>query len=98
MNFQLKQLDHIAIRVSNLEKSAQWYEKTLGLKRIKPKEWGAFPIMMLAGESGVALFPAKTSQPKHLPKGDYLIPFHFAFRIAVEDFEKIRIHLVKAIQ
>lgn len=93
MNFQLKNLDHIAIRVRDLEKSAKWYEKTLNLKKVKPKEWGAFPIMMLAGKSGVALFPAKTSQPKNLPEGDYLVPFHFAFRIEVEEFEKIKSHL-----
>ena len=95
MNFQLQYLDHIAIRVRDIEKSAKWYEETLGLKRLKPKEWGAFPIIMLAGNSGIALFPAKTDNPKHLPKGDYLTAFHFAFRVSNEDFEKVRQHLEK---
>lgn len=93
MNFKLQQLDHIAIRVRDLEKSVQWYTDVLGLKKVHPKEWGAFPIMMLAGNSGVALFPSKTTQPKKLPADDFLTPFHFAFRINLDDSEKVKVHL-----
>lgn len=95
MDFQLKHLDHIALRVRDIEKSAKWYEEILGLKKIKPDEWENFPIMMLAGNSGVALFPAKTDNPKNIPEGDYICAFHFAFRISNEDFEKIRNHFEK---
>lgn len=93
MDFTLQQLDHIAIRVSDLEKSARWYESVLGLERLKPEEWGDFPIMMLAGSSGVALFPSKTNNPKQIPEGDFIIAFHFAFRVSNIDFEKVKAHL-----
>ena len=93
MDFELKYLDHIAIRVRDLEKSAKWYEEVLGLKRIKPKEWGDFPIMMSAGNSGIALFSSKTDNPKNIPEGDYIAAFHFAFRVSNEDFEKVQKHL-----
>lgn len=32
-NFKIEQLDHVAIRVADMEISAQWYEKVPGLKR-----------------------------------------------------------------
>ncbi|MCR9289634.1 VOC family protein [Saprospiraceae bacterium] len=93
--FQLQYLDHIAIRVRDVEKSALWYEEVLGLKRVKPREWGAFPIMMLAGKTGIALFPAKTNNPKILPEGDWLVPFHFAFQVSNQEFEKVKQHFEK---
>ena len=54
LDFQLEQLDHIAIRVKDIRASAKWYEEMLGLKPLRPKEWGEFPIIMLAGKSGIA--------------------------------------------
>jgi len=95
MNFKVLQLDHVAIRVKDMEKSAQWYADVLGFKRVQAEEWGAFPIMMIGSNSGVAIFPAKTDSPKPLPEGDWLTTFHFAFRIsrsgldyAMEHFRK----------
>ena len=54
-------LDHVAIRVADMEASSAWYEKVLGLKRYKLPEWGDFPIFLLSGKSGIALFPANTT-------------------------------------
>ena len=51
-------LDHVAIRVRDLEVSANWYQNVLGLKRYQLPEWGDFPIFMMSGKSGIALFPA----------------------------------------
>lgn len=82
MDFKVLQLDHVAIRVKDMEKSAQWYADVLGFKRVQPEEWAPFPIMMIGTNSGVALFPGKTDDPKPLPEGDWLIPFHFAFRVS----------------
>ena len=91
--FTLNFLDHVAIRVRNIELSAQWYEKVLGLKRFQPPEWKPFPIMMLAGQSGIAIFPAKTENPENLPDGDWLVVSHFAFNIDYPDFLKAQKHL-----
>jgi catechol 2,3-dioxygenase-like lactoylglutathione lyase family enzyme len=41
-------LDHVAIRVADIEASAKWYEKVLGLKRYQLPEWGDFPIFLLS--------------------------------------------------
>jgi len=59
--FQINGLDHVAIRVIDLDAAAAWYEKVLGLRKYKLPEWGDFPVFMLAGKVGVALFPADTS-------------------------------------
>lgn len=61
--FTIDHLDHVAIRVKDLEVSASWYEKVLGLTRKTTPEWGAFPIFLLAHKTGVALFPATTEDP-----------------------------------
>lgn len=92
---KLNYLDHVAIYVVDMEKSAAWYEKVLGLKKYKLKEWGEFPIFMLSGKCGVAIFPADASLPAigmayKGPKID-----HFAFNVDRMEFEKARLHYEK---
>jgi len=81
-------LDHVAIRVADMEVSAVWYEKVLGLKRYKLPEWGDFPIYLLSGKSGIALFPANTTDTKLEPTSKNVKIDHFAFNVTKENFEK----------
>ncbi len=90
--FEIDFLDHVAIRVRDMERSAMWYEKVLGLQRVQKEEWGPFPIMMLAGNSGIAIFPAKTDNPQALPPGDWLTVPHFAFRVNQKAFSAAQEH------
>ncbi|WP_224491097.1 NAD(P)H-dependent oxidoreductase [Robertkochia flava] len=87
--FQPRFLDHVAIRVRDLDLSCNWYSNILGLKPYRFQEWGPFPVFMMAGTSGVALFPLKKKG-----KGDMDIPTpcvdHFAFHIPYEEFEGAR--------
>ncbi len=83
-------LDHVAIRVMDLEASAQWYENVLGLKRYQLPEWGAFPIFLLSGKSGIALFPANTTDTKLEPTSKNVKIDHFAFNVTNENFEKAK--------
>ena len=91
-NFQINFLDHVAIRVQDLEASAQWYEQVLGLQRYAPKEWQPFPIFLLAGKTGVALFPASTpsSGSGEIPPGIRID--HFAFQVSREAFAQAQAH------
>ena len=80
-------LDHVAIRVNNPDTSAHWYEEVLGLQRLDTAEyWGPFPVMLVAGKSGIALFPKKA--------GDVLEQvtsrMHIAFNVDQDSFRSFQ--------
>jgi len=87
---EIEFLDHVAIRVADMEASAIWYEKVLGLKRYQLPEWGDFPIFLLSGKSGIALFPANTTDTKLEPTSKNVKIDHFAFNVTSENFEKAK--------
>lgn len=89
-DFKIDFLDHVALRVKDLEVSAQWYERVLGLKRYQFKEWGDFPIFMMANKCGVALFPAQGEAPSSpiLRRGTGID--HFAFNVSRDNFDKAK--------
>ncbi|MCG8326658.1 MAG: VOC family protein [Chitinophagales bacterium] len=92
---ELDFLDHVAIRVKDLEVAADWYEKVLGLKRYQLPEWGPFPIFMLSHKTGIALFPANTAHPSIDPSSKNVKIDHFAFNVNNENFEKAKKHYVE---
>ena len=59
---ELETLDHVALTVADVEEAAQWYEDALGLRRVFAKEWGDYPAMLVAGSTGVALFPTSAAE------------------------------------
>ncbi len=89
-NFTIRFLDHVAIRVTNIDASVEWYQRVLGLKKYQLKEWGSFPILLLAGQSGIALFPANEHDPLLNADSKNVKIDHFAFNVDNENFEKAR--------
>jgi catechol 2,3-dioxygenase-like lactoylglutathione lyase family enzyme len=83
-------LDHVAIGVSDLEVSALWYQKVLGLKKYQLPEWGPYPIFMLSNRSGVALFPVKGEAKSLTSETNPIRIDHFAFNVDLENFEKAK--------
>ena len=80
-------LDHVAIKVANPEFSATWYCDLLDLERYQPEEWKPVPIMVQAGNSGIAIFQDK-DEPVPMSTKD---AFHIAFRVepgGLTDIEK----------
>ena len=83
-------LDHVAIRVKDLDASAEWYQKVLGLEKYQLLEWGEFPIFLLSGKSGIALFPANLHDSKLDANSKNVKIDHFAFNVTRENFEKAK--------
>jgi len=86
--FEIDRLDHVAIRVKDMDASAEWYKKVLGLKRYKLEKWGEFPIFLLSGKAGIALFPANSEHPELDSDSMNVKIDHFAFHVSKENLEK----------
>ncbi len=83
-------LDHVAIRVRDINVSIAWYEKVLGLKKYQLPKWGDFPIFMLSGKAGIALFPANLKDAQLDFNSRNVKIDHFAFNVTNENFEKAK--------
>ena len=92
MNTEIKLefLDHVALMVTDVNASAQWYESVLGLKRYQLPEWGDSPIFLLSGKTGIALFPADKTDNALNPNSKNIKIDHFAFNVTRDNFEKAK--------
>jgi catechol 2,3-dioxygenase-like lactoylglutathione lyase family enzyme len=87
--FSNQGLDHVAIGVADVDRSAGFYREVVGLERAHDA-WDV-PVVMAAQGSGVAIFP----QDMHPGSGDPgAIPpiriLHIAFRVDREGLEAAR--------
>jgi catechol 2,3-dioxygenase-like lactoylglutathione lyase family enzyme len=81
-------LDHIAVRVTDMERSKQWYQRVLGLSAYELDEWGKVPVFLLAGTTGIALFPADLNAVVPDRDSKHVKLDHFAFRLGLDDFKR----------
>jgi catechol 2,3-dioxygenase-like lactoylglutathione lyase family enzyme len=86
--FNIECLDHVALLVTDLDRSVEWYTRVLGLERHYAEAWD-IPIVLYAGTTGVALFPA-TSKGQILSTipSQAIVMQHFAFRVSRANFEE----------
>ncbi len=54
---QLEGIDHVALSVRDVERSAQWYIDVLGFERKHQDVWGGIPTFIAKGSTAIALFP-----------------------------------------
>jgi catechol 2,3-dioxygenase-like lactoylglutathione lyase family enzyme len=86
--FALQGLDHVALAVSDLERSERWYCEVLGLERVHEDVWNV-PVMLVSEGTGVALFRARGSEKGKAP----IRILHVAFRVDRPGFESARAEL-----
>ena len=84
--FQVDRIDHVALSVSDTERSISWYREHLGFQRLYEGEWDGPPFMVGAGTACLALFPARAGG--HEPAR--IRALHVAFGATRENFEAAR--------
>jgi catechol 2,3-dioxygenase-like lactoylglutathione lyase family enzyme len=81
---QLEGIDHVAMGVRDVDRSAKWYIDVLGFKQLHKGMWNGVPTFIGKGNTGIALFPAsqevKTSAHREVRM------LHLAFRADRENF------------
>ena len=81
---QLEGIDHVAMGVRDIERSAKWYIDVLGFKRLHEGMWNGVPTFIGKGNTGIALFPSnvepKTSEHREIRM------LHLAFRADRKNF------------
>jgi catechol 2,3-dioxygenase-like lactoylglutathione lyase family enzyme len=56
---QLEGIDHVAISVRDVERSAKWYIDILGFEQRNQGMWNGIPTFIGKGTTAIALFPAR---------------------------------------
>ena len=83
---QLEGIDHIAIGVRDIERSANWYIDVLGFECLHEGMWNGVPTFIGKGNTGIALFPAKPDAKPTASSHRELRMLHLAFRADHENF------------
>ena len=83
---QLEGIDHVAVGVRDVERSAKWYIEVLGFERLYEGVWGGVPTFIGTGNTGIALFPASPDAKPALTTHRDLRLLHLALRANRENF------------
>ena len=82
---QLDGIDHVALAVSDVERSVQWYVDILGLERQHEGMWNGIPVFAGKGNTGIAFFPARGGDSKSATHNKIRM-LHLAFRANRKNF------------
>jgi catechol-2,3-dioxygenase len=84
---ELEGIDHIALSVSDVGRSAQWYIDVLGLERRHEGMWDRIPVFVGKGSTALALFPLQIrSGSESGPHRSRPSMLHFALRANRQNF------------
>jgi catechol 2,3-dioxygenase-like lactoylglutathione lyase family enzyme len=82
----LEGIDHVALSVRDVERSAQWYIDVLGFERRHEGMWDGIPVFIGKGTTSLALFPTKSNERSASSgRGDVRM-LHLALRANRENF------------
>ena len=87
----LEAIDHVALAVRDVERSAQWYVDVLGFERQHDDVWGGYPVFVGKNNAAIALFPVRS--PSSSSSSSPIQILHFAFRTNREGFHEAQTDL-----
>lgn len=82
---ELQGIDHLALAVRDVEKSARWYIDVLGFEPRHEGMWDGIPVFVGKGDTALALFPLRNESTAHGNRGQVRM-LHFALRATRENF------------
>lgn len=83
--FTIEALDHVALAVADVQKSAKWYCDVLGLARQHEGLWNDVPIFVGQDGTSIALFPIREGARSTSSPGGACV-LHFALRVDRKNF------------
>jgi catechol 2,3-dioxygenase-like lactoylglutathione lyase family enzyme len=83
---ELEGIDHVALSVHDIERSAKWYIEVLGFERFHEGMWNGVPTFIGKGNTGIALFPANRDAKSTASTRRKIRVLHLAFRADHKNF------------
>jgi catechol 2,3-dioxygenase-like lactoylglutathione lyase family enzyme len=83
---QLEGIDHVALSVGDVERSAQWYIDIHGFERRHEGMWDGVPTFIGKGTTAIALFPPRDQVSETASVGSNIQMLHLAFRADHKNF------------
>ena len=93
--FAIEALDHVALSVRDVARSARWYIEVLGLTHLHRGKWNGIPVFVGNGNAAIALFPASEKMGADSADRAAVRTLHFAFRVDRENFLRAQDELKK---
>lgn len=83
-------IDHVAVTVTDLERSVQWYKELFGMEERYFNVWGPAPRFLCVGTTALTIFPVQAGAdgPRSVPGRDAIAFDHLAFRVNGAGFVK----------
>ena len=85
--FQLQGIDHVALAVRDVGRTAQWFMDVLGFEHRHPGVWDGVPMFIGKGDTALALFPARDNAREPSSRAAHIGMLHLAFRATRQEFE-----------
>ena len=82
----LEGIDHVALAVSDVERSAQWYIDVLGFEYRHKDVWDGIPTFIAKGTTAIALFPPRGEGRSTTSSQPAIRMLHLAFRANQKSF------------
>jgi catechol 2,3-dioxygenase-like lactoylglutathione lyase family enzyme len=82
----LEGIDHVALSVRDVKRSAQWYIEVLGFERKFEGVWDGVPIFIGNGTTALALFPIRANERSPSGAQPEIRMLHLAMRANRKNF------------